>query len=364
MLRRSTFAAVSILALAGQVFGQLTHSNIRGDTGPQPVQPQVEPSWIKFGSTVADFGRITDEAAVEQRIEFKNVGDSTLEILNFHASCGCTGSRLEGEKKTYAPGESGTVVVTYSPLGKHGPQLTTVTLTTNDPTNPTSVIQVKSQVDPIVGLEPQAIGFQSAHKLEMLSQFLVVRGLMPGFEVTEVKANAGASIFADVISKETVNVDGRDMTEVTIEVFFDGKASPGPLRGNITVMTNDTRKPQLTVPVVGNVVGDIEVSSNRWAVGNQLPAETTVETKIRLKNRAGKAFKIVKVEELNSNLANKVEYEFVPTEGSNGSEYTLVLKLKTNPSPGAMRGVLSIKSDIEDEPLITIPFFGGVRVSQ
>ncbi|MFT5130699.1 MAG: hypothetical protein ACI8W8_004330 [Rhodothermales bacterium] len=78
-----------------------------------------------------DFGDINDLAAVSKTVTFKNSGDKTLEISNVKASCGCTTGKLV--KKTYEPGEEGSVEITFNPKGKSGKQTKSVRFTSNDP---------------------------------------------------------------------------------------------------------------------------------------------------------------------------------------------------------------------------------------
>ena len=76
-------------------------------------------SQIKFEQTVFDFGNIKEDGGkVSHEFTFTNVGEEPLKITSARAECGCT--TPEYPKDEIAPGESGTIKVTYNPLGRPG----------------------------------------------------------------------------------------------------------------------------------------------------------------------------------------------------------------------------------------------------
>lgn len=74
---------------------------------------------IQFKETVYDFGNIKEDGGkVTCEFKFENQGNAPLKIESAQAQCGCTKPVFpEGE---IAPGESGTIRVTYNPLGRPG----------------------------------------------------------------------------------------------------------------------------------------------------------------------------------------------------------------------------------------------------
>jgi rhodanese-related sulfurtransferase len=69
-----------------------------------------------------------------------NVGDEPLNITNVRTSCGCTTAALA--KRDLAPGESVNVEATVNTTGFRGTVTRTVSVTTNDPSSPTAVLQI------------------------------------------------------------------------------------------------------------------------------------------------------------------------------------------------------------------------------
>jgi rhodanese-related sulfurtransferase len=69
-----------------------------------------------------------------------NIGDEALNITNVRTSCGCTTAALA--KRDLAPGESVHVEATVNTTGFRGTVTRTISVTTNDPSSPTAVLQI------------------------------------------------------------------------------------------------------------------------------------------------------------------------------------------------------------------------------
>lgn len=86
---------------------------------------------IKFEKTTYDFGTFSESTPVQKcTFTFTNVGDAPLIIHQAIASCGCTIPQYT--KKPVAPGEKGTLSVTYNGKGRFpGHFKKTITIRTN-----------------------------------------------------------------------------------------------------------------------------------------------------------------------------------------------------------------------------------------
>lgn len=74
---------------------------------------------IKFEQTTHDFGNIKEDGGpVSCEFNFINEGEEPLKITSARAECGCTTPKYP--KEEIAPGESGTIKVTYNPMGRPG----------------------------------------------------------------------------------------------------------------------------------------------------------------------------------------------------------------------------------------------------
>ena len=92
----------------------LTFTFAEAQTSTVSVQKQAE---IRFDKRTHNFGTFSEKNAVQKcTFTFTNVGNAPLIINQAVASCGCTQPTYT--KTPIAPGEKGTIEVTYNGTGK------------------------------------------------------------------------------------------------------------------------------------------------------------------------------------------------------------------------------------------------------
>lgn len=75
---------------------------------------------------------------------FKNTGTASVNIREIQTGCECTVADLR--KRTYAPGETGTVKITFTLGERMGPQERPITLITDDPEAPMTTVTLRVDV--------------------------------------------------------------------------------------------------------------------------------------------------------------------------------------------------------------------------
>jgi len=109
---------------------------------PEPNEPSPK---ITFENVVHNFGHIGAGSSNPCEFKFTNTGDALLKIKRVQSTCGCTVATLS--KKEYAPGESGTVQVTYR-AGKYGSRVSKhLYVYSNDTRNPKVRLTIKARVE-------------------------------------------------------------------------------------------------------------------------------------------------------------------------------------------------------------------------
>ncbi len=99
---------------------------------------------VNFSEKTFDFGEIKQGDKVEHTFTMKNTGKRDLIIRNVKTTCGCTA--VTPEKKIISPNESVPLKVVFNSKGKRGRQNKAITVITNDPKNPTSILRVSTNV--------------------------------------------------------------------------------------------------------------------------------------------------------------------------------------------------------------------------
>ena len=88
------------------------------------AQPQIE-----FEEKTHDFGTFEEGVQATYTFTFKNTGNAPLVLNGVKPSCGCTVPKWN--KEPIAPGEEGTITVTYNSKGRVGNFTKTITVTHN-----------------------------------------------------------------------------------------------------------------------------------------------------------------------------------------------------------------------------------------
>ena len=101
---------------------------------------------MTFDKTSHDFGIISEGEKVTTTFGFTNTGDSDLIIVDARGSCGCTVPEYP-KNEPIAPGETGSIVVSFDSSNKPGIQQKSVTLSANTSSG-REMLRIKSNVTP------------------------------------------------------------------------------------------------------------------------------------------------------------------------------------------------------------------------
>ncbi len=360
MIHARVLTAAAVLGLvSGMCFGQ------GGTVKPLPAQPTASAYGendpiLTFDAETKNFGNINDDKPVSHEFKFTNTGKSTLIISNTQGSCGCTVPALS--KREYAPGESGTIAVTYNPHNRRGKQHTTVTVTSNDPVRAAVVLNVESHVIPMVQIDPPIVNFGTVNKGTASSQSVTVSTRIPDLKVTEVITN-NPKVTAKAGEGVKTVLDGTDVTQYPITLTLDPTTEVGQIQVQVSIMTTDGTK-ALSVTAMGEIVGDIAAAPSRVQLGGVTPAQP-MTTQFRLSSRNGKAFKVLAVEEAPATGGRIFGSPSITMDESVTPTAYVITFTGTGPSAtGGLRGDFIVTTDLPDEKTMRIPYFGFIRAPQ
>lgn len=183
--------------------------------------------WEKPGQ---QFARVPEDKAVEARYRFQNTGAAPLTIKSLRSSCGCTTARLE--QKTFAPGERGEVVMKFSFGGRKGLHRKTVTVKTDDETQPPMVLNLMVNIHDPVTLAPALVWWRRGDAGEVKSvAFEVEAGHV--VRVTSVRSGSGrfdAALLttqpgaAYVVAIKPLDTTAKEAAEIKVETDFPADA--------------------------------------------------------------------------------------------------------------------------------------------
>ena len=359
LCRRSGWVMAGVLLLAaGQVFAQ------QAPDAQPPAEEQPAPGSavlvgkpaLSVGQSETDLGTILDVEKTKFKIEFTNSGDGVLVISRVQPSCGCTAAKPN--KTEYMPGEKGMIEGEFDPRNKEGAQSKTITIFSNDPDHPSTVVTFKSVVQPLVKIEPKVLNFAKVDKTQGKSMFVTLTCGTADFKAT-LATGSDDRFQASVLKTEEVDIGGKKLNRSTIEVKLAPGAKVGRGTSTIAVRTNEPRADLINVQVVAEITGELEVTPSPATLGN-LPGGQPFESKITLRSKTGKAIKIKAVElRRPTNLGLEVSF----TSSETNTVHSVVVKGVAPERAGAMQGEIAVLTDEPGEEEIKIPFYGFVRVA-
>jgi len=169
------FALVSLILSLGIGWQQSAISQSAKNTtespsvtsqSPEPlkVSPKTSPDAnnllprISFEKTVCDLGDVGRGTKNTCEFKFTNTGsaDGGLKIGKIKRTCGCTVFKLD--RKEYAPGQTGTIRVSYIAGKSTALRQKHIYVPSNDKDNPKVKLTIKARVVQMVEAAPQKLG--------------------------------------------------------------------------------------------------------------------------------------------------------------------------------------------------------------
>ncbi len=303
----------------------------------QEAKPQ-----LTFTRMNHDFGSVDKGKEVSVAYEFKNTGQADLEILSVKPSCGCTSAKPE--KQTYTPGESGVIPVTFDSSRFSGTVTKSITVTSNDPENPRQVLKLKGNIEVEVSIRPAGMTFANITRDKTMSHKLrVTTDKLQQLEISELTSEP------EYLKPEIIRVDDRN---VDIQVTLSGADIPQDKKaftGIVRFKTNGVKQPDQSFRVSVRMLKPIQVSPGLVYFFGSKKGQAR-EAKVRLRaTRADQSLKI---------LGTTSDLEFIKAEVA--EEGIVKVLLSENAKEGKFSGVITVKTDLKDQPLVRIPVRGTV----
>ena len=107
---------------------------------------------LKWEQTQIELHPKANEKQAVAHFKYQNVGKTPIRFKSVHPSCGCTTAQTQ--KEEVPPGEKGEITATYNINGHTGTQVKTVSVQTDDATNPNTVLTLKAVLPETLTVSP------------------------------------------------------------------------------------------------------------------------------------------------------------------------------------------------------------------
>ena len=181
---------------------------------------------LVFEKTELDLNPELGATKVDAVFKYENKGDTPIHIKAVKPQCGCTTAALA--KNDVAPGEKGQITATFNIGDRSGIQVKTVTVETDDPKAPQTVLTFKANIAQLLDLQPSLVFWQANEPAQPKT---IIAKAAKGTTVKKVDVTASS---ADFTAKVVPGSNG----EFKIEV--QPKDTTKPLNATLTI------KPDIT----------------------------------------------------------------------------------------------------------------------
>lgn len=311
---------------------------------------------------VKEYGEVAKGDKLDWAFLIKNTGDADLQIISAKPGCGCTVADFD---KLIKPGETGKVTAHVDTTNFAGPISKTISIETNDLTNPQATLTLRADVKPYVEAFPA--GFVRFNLLqgdaETQSITLYSDEEAP-FEITKIDTPG------DYVKVNSVKIDdpaqraqmGRTgQNQYKIDITVGGPdAKIGPLADKIHISTNSKHQPDYFVSVIGVVRPTFRVEPTGVNFGEVQANDPAATRAVILRSNnltAPELFNVTKAETSNPSVSASVK----PTDHK--GEYEVTVQVAKDAKPGDLDGTVRIFTNDKINPVVTIPVKAVVKTA-
>jgi hypothetical protein len=304
-----------------------THNAAKVSVSPAPSLAANAPH-IVFESADCNLGSIGPKTMHYCIFKFRNAGSGVLEVQNVIRKQGCKSYTLFNSKKTYAPGETGTLEIPYNAGQQLGPVSENIEVATNDSNNPKITLTVKTVVEDKVYYEPRHIRLSFDKENAGCPKIILTSIDGKPFSIRDFSVN-GNSIFAPINSMEK---SSSYSLQPTVYIGLLRKRPQGEIR-----LTLDHPECQ-SIVIPFEALPEFEISPASITFVNAIPQKPVIR-KIKVINNYSQPFTIesavsdsntMKILEQQANAKGYLlTIEIVPPDVHNQS-FSDTLKLHTD----------------------------------
>ncbi|MEO8504237.1 MAG: DUF1573 domain-containing protein [Acidobacteriota bacterium] len=333
--------------MAGMV---LMGAVLAGLCGAAPAVVVKQPKLV-VPEPVFDFSDVDMNASVTHEFVVRNEGSADLLIQGVTAGCSCTA--VSSEPKI-APGKSGVIRAVLDTSRMMGGVAKQITVSTNDPETPRTILTLKAMIKPHTVTKPDLIRLKGVQH-EPAAKASIVLWALDGDDFTVTGAAASASSVR-LSFKELLGVDrdpdGRGR-QWRIEAELDPLAQAGPINALAYIQTNQAHAAQVVVALTGFMSPSLVLIPVDANLGDVLATPAYLR-ELHLENLGSADVKVLSAESDVPGVS--AEIRVLP----DGKHMVVGVRLASSMPKGPFSGQLTIKTSSAFDPTFVVPLSGNV----
>jgi hypothetical protein len=318
--------------------------------GLSPTARAGASDWISlvFPERSHDFGNVARGSKVRHAFPVVNRSNSEVHIAEWKPKCGCTDVKVGA--RSIPPGTQTTIEATIDTTRFQNRKDSGLVLVLDRPNYVEIELNLTCFIRPDVNLAPGQIDFGTVRRTEKLPSAtltLTYSGGRPGWEIAEMKTQS-AKVKA-VAERSNRSVGG--LVQWTVSATLQPGITNGHFKDEITVITNDTPPQVIPISVVALVQSAVSVTPSIINFG-PIRAGQSVNKIVHVRSSA--PFSITKLE------GDRTELRAVEPTPSSQPGHTVQVTINAPATPGPFYGVVTVVSDVKDEPPAHIKTFATI----
>ncbi len=235
--------------------------------------PASAKEWARkmFATTSHDFGHVARGSKTEFAFEIENCYEEDVHIVDVRSSCGCTAPTIT--KPTVKTWEKGAILATFNTTSFLGQRTATLTVVIDKPYPAEVNLQISGYIHSDVDFQPGSVAFGDVEQgAEATKEIAVTYYGRQAWQITDVRS---ASEHLEVELGEAKKIAKGITYKMSVKV--KGTAPAGPISDSLTLVTNDSRLPSVSVAVEGRVVPPLSVSPASLFLGVLKPGQVVTK---------------------------------------------------------------------------------------
>jgi hypothetical protein len=248
------------------------------------------------------------------------------------------------------PGGEGRIEVTFNSRNKKGPQKKTITVESNDPRKPRTIIDISAVVEVEFGFDQYFLdmgrirnGQAESRTVALMLKDISKRQLL---EISSQSPHVTARVVGSPAGSE-----GR----LEVEVAVGPEMPPGRINETVTARVTDGSYPVAALLVSGNVVGNVEVipETVRFVLDTSSSGTEQSSQMVRVvSTQEGASLRLLGIRDLNDLLAFEIETLVAD------KQYAITMKPRKNVAEQGrdVSGVVIILTDDPIQSEVRVPY--------
>ncbi len=260
------------------------------DPVPMPVGCVPDPARpprlvMDLEAAGVDFGKVKQGQTVERRVTFRSAGEGPLCVRDVQTGCGCVKAHLDGDKRRYEPGESGTIVLVLDTTGRHGLENKAFSVVTNELDQARRTWPVKADVSLGVVASSHVLDFGRPRKGAPAVGTLRLSSPKadPPWTVTEVLAGTAVNEAAPAYTWELKEIADPNLRILELRVTHPGRSTEGLWRSPVVVKLTHPDRAEVSLEGQMLLMLPVQATPPMAILGYLTPGLPAREMKIHLR---------------------------------------------------------------------------------